>query len=50
MVHQLTAALSSLIENPDKIRSTRTEGRKTAEYFFDSEKVSMKLYSILQSI
>lgn len=49
-VHQLTDALSSLIENPDKIRSIGIEGRKTAECFFDSEKVSMKLYSILQSI
>lgn len=49
-VHQIIDALSSLIENPDKIRLIGIEGRKAAECFFDSEKVSMKLYSILQSI
>jgi len=49
-IHQLINALSSLIENPDIIRSLGIEGRKTAECFFDSEKVSMKLYSILQSV
>ena len=49
-VQQLADALSSLIENPDKIRAIGIEGRKTAECFFDSEKVSMKFYSILQSV
>jgi glycosyltransferase involved in cell wall biosynthesis len=49
-VPQLADALSSLIENPDKIRSIGIEGRKTAECFFDSEKVSMNFFSILQSI
>jgi glycosyltransferase involved in cell wall biosynthesis len=49
-IHQLADAISLLVENPDKIRSIGIEGRKTAESFFDSEKVSMILYSVLQSI
>jgi glycosyltransferase involved in cell wall biosynthesis len=49
-VKGLADSLSFLIENPDKMRSIGIEGRKTAETFFDSEKVSMKLYSILQLI
>ena len=49
-VSQLVEAILSLIENPDKIELIGKEGRKTAESHFDSNKVSMKLFSIFQSI
>ncbi len=48
--NQISEAISSLLKNPDKIKSLGIESRKTAESYFDSEKVSKKLYSILQSI
>jgi glycosyltransferase involved in cell wall biosynthesis len=49
-VNQLTEALLFLIENPDKREQIGKEGRKTAEYYFDSDKVSLKLFSIFESI
>lgn len=49
-VNELTEAMQFLIENPDKREQIGKEGRKTAEYYFDSDKVSMKLFSILESI
>lgn len=49
-VHQLLEALLFLIENPDIREQIGKEGRKTAEHYFDSDKVSMKLFSIFESI
>lgn len=47
---QLIEALLMLIEYPEKFKSLGVAGRKTAENYFDSEKVSMKLYAVLKSI
>ena len=47
---EIVAALSALIENPVKIKTIGMEGRKIAEQYFDSKKVSLKLFSIIQSL
>lgn len=46
----LTAALLLLIENPEKIEQIGKEGRKTAECYFDADKLSLKLFTIFQSV
>lgn len=48
-VEKLIEALLFLIENPEKIEMIGKEGRKTAENYFDSDKLSGDLYSIIQS-
>jgi glycosyltransferase involved in cell wall biosynthesis len=47
-VEELIDALLFLIENPDKRRAMGTEARKTAEHFFDSDKVGLELLSIFE--
>ncbi len=49
-VEELTRALSYLLKNPQQIPVLGAEGRKTAEYYFDSEKVSMSLRSIFENL
>jgi glycosyltransferase involved in cell wall biosynthesis len=49
-VDALVDALLILIEQPAKRQSIGIEARKTAERFFDSEIVGMKLLSIFQSV
>lgn len=49
-VEELVNALLLILENPEKIISLGIEGRKTAERYFDSEKVSMSLYDIFQTL
>ena len=49
-VEELVRALAHLLENPEQISVLGKEGRKTAEYYFDSEKISMKLFSIFMSL
>jgi glycosyltransferase involved in cell wall biosynthesis len=49
-VEELTEAIMSIVKNPEKIRSLGPEARRTAETHFDSEKVSMKLLSIFESV
>ena len=39
-----------ILENPSLINKLGSEGRKTAELYFDSEKVSNKLYEIFRSL
>jgi glycosyltransferase involved in cell wall biosynthesis len=46
----LTGALLLLIENPEKIEQIGKEGRKTAECYFDSDKLSLMLFTIFQSV
>jgi glycosyltransferase involved in cell wall biosynthesis len=47
---EITNALLYLLNNPESINAMGIEGRKTAEFNFDSEKISMKLLSIFNSI
>jgi glycosyltransferase involved in cell wall biosynthesis len=49
-VEELIDALLILIEHPEKRQALGIEARKTAEHFFDSDTVSMKLLSIFQSV
>jgi len=49
-VEELSEAIMAIINNPEKIKSLGPEARKTAETYFDSEKVSMKLLSIFESL
>jgi len=49
-VEEITKALLYLLKNPEQISVLGAEGRKTAENHFDSEKISMKLFSIFNSI
>lgn len=49
-VEELSDAILAIIKNPEKIRSLGPEARRTAETYFDSEKVSMKLLSIFESL
>ena len=49
-VEELTNALSYLLNNPEKIKLIGTEGRKTAEEYFDSEKVSQQLFEIFETL
>jgi glycosyltransferase involved in cell wall biosynthesis len=49
-VDELAAALLALMEQPAKRQAIGIEARKTAEQFFDSDKVGMKLVSIFQSV
>ncbi|MFI5185150.1 MAG: glycosyltransferase [Chitinophagales bacterium] len=49
-VTEIVGALSSLIEDPGKIQSLGVEARKTAEQYFDSEKISMQLFRIFESL
>ena len=49
-VEELSEAIMLIINNPEKIRSLGPEARKTAETYFDSEKVSMKLLSVFESV
>ena len=49
-VNDLVAALSSIIEHPEKIQLLGVEARKTAETYFDTEKVSMKLLSVFKEV
>jgi glycosyltransferase involved in cell wall biosynthesis len=49
-VKELVDALLLLIEHPEKRHVLGVEARKTAEHFFDSDIVSMKLLSIFQSV
>jgi glycosyltransferase involved in cell wall biosynthesis len=46
----IAAALSKFIRNPEKISSLGLEARKTAETYFDSDKISEKLLSIFNSL
>ncbi len=49
-VEELSDAILSIIKNPEKIKIMGPKARKTAEAYFDSEKVSMKLLSIFESV
>ncbi|MDP4283514.1 MAG: glycosyltransferase [Bacteroidota bacterium] len=49
-VEEITKALLYLLKNPEQITIMGTKGRKTAENYFDSEKISMELFSIFNSI
>ncbi len=49
-VEELSDAIMTVVHNPDKIKLLGPEARKTAETYFDSEKVSMKLMSIFESV
>jgi len=46
----IAEALLNFIKNPEKIKSLGLEARKTAETYFDSEKVSDNLLSIFNSV
>lgn len=47
---ELTNALLTFINNPQKIKQLGTEARKTAEVNFDSDKVSMNLLSLFNKV
>lgn len=49
-VEELSDAIMSVVNDPGKIKTLGPEARKTAETYFDSEKVSMKLLSIFESV
>jgi glycosyltransferase involved in cell wall biosynthesis len=49
-VEELSEAIMTIIKNPEKIRSLGPEARRTAETNFDSEKVSVKLLSIFETV
>lgn len=49
-VEELSDAIMSVVNDPGKIKTLGLEARKTAETYFDSEKVSMKLLSIFESV
>jgi glycosyltransferase involved in cell wall biosynthesis len=46
----IAGALTAFIKNPEKISSLGLEARRTAEAYFDSERVSEKLLSIFNSV
>jgi glycosyltransferase involved in cell wall biosynthesis len=46
---ELASALSTLIENPDQRKRIGTEARKTAEKYFDSDKVGITLLEIFRA-
>jgi glycosyltransferase involved in cell wall biosynthesis len=47
---EIVKAIVTYLEDPRKICELGKEARKTAETYFDAEKVSMKLFSIFDSI
>ena len=49
-VEEIVDALLILIEHPDKRQVLGIEARKTAEKFFDSDTVGMKLLSIFHTV
>jgi glycosyltransferase involved in cell wall biosynthesis len=49
-VDEIADALDELIQNPGKRRSLGIEARKTAEQFFDSDKIGMQLLSIFKAV
>ena len=49
-VEELSDAIMSVVNDPGKIKILGPEARKTAETYFDSDKVSMKLLSIFESV
>jgi glycosyltransferase involved in cell wall biosynthesis len=49
-VDEIAEALDILINNPEKRKSLGIEARKTAEQFFDSDKVGMQLLSIFKAV
>lgn len=49
-VPELVDALYQIIDNPAKIKSLGVEARKTAETYFDTRRVSMKLFSIFEAV
>ncbi len=49
-VSEIVQALSTFINNPEKINTLGAAARKTAETNFDSEKISMELLAIFNSI
>ena len=49
-IEEIVDALSYLVENPNKIKTLGIEGRKLAQESFASDKVSGKLFTILESI
>jgi glycosyltransferase involved in cell wall biosynthesis len=49
-VSELTAALNTAIANPEKRKMMGAAARKTAETHFDSDKISLQLLSIFQSL
>lgn len=49
-VSEIVQALSTFINNPEKINTLGSAARKTAETNFDSDKISMELLSIFNSI
>jgi glycosyltransferase involved in cell wall biosynthesis len=44
---QIVSAITSLIENPEKIKQLGAKGRETAETFFDSQKTSATFHQVL---
>lgn len=49
-VEEIADALDLLIQNPEKRSALGIEARKTAEQFFDSDKVGMQLLSIFKAV
>lgn len=49
-VEEINTALKTLINDPEKRYSMGAEARKTAEQYFDSEKISNNLLSIFNSV
>lgn len=49
-VDEIVDALDTLIQNPGKRKLLGIEARKTAEQFFDSDKVGMQLLSIFKAV
>jgi glycosyltransferase involved in cell wall biosynthesis len=49
-VDDIVNALQQLVENPDLIETLGTEGRKTAETCFDSDKLSLQVLRIFETI
>ncbi|HNU87997.1 MAG TPA: glycosyltransferase [Ferruginibacter sp.] len=49
-VSEIVQALSTFINNPEKINTLGAAARRTAETNFDSDKISMELLSIFNSI
>jgi len=49
-VEEIVKALKYLLKNQNQINIIGMEGRKTAEYYFDSEKISMNLFQIFESL
>jgi glycosyltransferase involved in cell wall biosynthesis len=49
-VSELVDALSRVISDPDKILALGAESKKTAEKYFDSEMLSLRLYRIFEKL